>query len=164
MKKVTTTLLLGSLVLTGCTSAKVRSEERERQMQIQMQEPADNGDQLMRRAAMAFSNSPGLNPEQKLRLNEIYTKVYIAASRIRREMGKTKSLLFMTLAKVDYRSAEITDLKSRIVSLDQERLTLMFKALDDVQAVVGKGIEAEKIYRHLEYYEVPGRMRDYDIQ
>lgn len=164
MKKQTTTLLISLLLLAGCTSETKRQEEREREARIQMQAPADTPQDIVRRAALAFSNAPGLNQEQKVRLGEIYARVYIDAVRIRRDIGKTKSLLFSTLAKADYKSTEITELKNRIVELDHERLVLMFKALEDVQQVVGKGIEAEKIYKHFQDYEVPGRMRDYEIE
>lgn len=163
MKKLTTSILV-VLVFAGCTSAPKKQIEREREAQIQMQEPADNPQQLIKRAALAFSNAPNLSAEQKARLNDIYVRVYLDALKIRRDMGKAKSLMFMTLAKMDYRSSEISDLKSRIVELDQKRLVLMFKALEDVQEIVGKGIEAEKIYKHFQDYEIPGSVRDYQIE
>lgn len=162
MKNTIMTGILTALLLTGCSSAQTKQQEREREAQIQRQEPADTPSELAGRAAMAFANAPNLTPEQKLRLSEIYSRVYTEAQKIRREMGKTKSLLFMTLAKADYKSKEIADLKSRIVVLDQERLILMFEALEDVQAVVGQGVEAEKIYKHFREYEQPGRIRDYE--
>ncbi len=68
----------------------------------------------------------------------------------------------MTLAKVDYKDTEIKNLKNKIVHLDQERLNLMFGALDDVRKVVGMGIEAEKIYKHFQDYEMPAHRHIHD--
>lgn len=144
------------LSMISCSSAS-KKEVTELDLKISAQAPADSPDQIMERAALAFSNAEGLTAEQKLRLSSIYKRVYVESMRLRREIGQSKSLLFMTLAKVTYKESEITSLKKQIVSLDQQRLNLMFTALDDVQKVVGKGINAEKIYRHFRDNELPTR-------
>lgn len=164
MKKNIFAIGLGLLGLAsaGCSSAK--KDETQLKQEIQAQAPADSPDQIMQRAAMAFSNAEGLSADQKLRLQAVYSRVYSESMKIRREMGQSKSLLFMTLAKVNYKAAEITSLKKKIITLDQRRLNLMFSALDEVQKIVGKGIEAEKIYKHFEDYEIPNRrIRDVEI-
>lgn len=149
------------LITTACTSQQ-KAEEKQLNQNIQAQKPADTPEQIADRAAMAFSNVEGLTPEQKLKLSNIYKNVYLESMKIRREIGQSKSLLFMTLAKVDYKAKDITNLKKKIVELDQRRLNLMFEALDDVQNVVGRGVEAEKIYKHLEDYEMPRHwIKDY---
>lgn len=142
------------LALSSCVSSQAPAPTQLND-KVAAQAPADSPEQIMERAAAAFSNAPGLSPEQKLKLNAIYVRVYRQSMQIRRELGQSKSLLFMTLAKVDYKNSEITNLKKKIVGLDQQRMTLMFSALDDVQRVIGKGIEAEKIYRHFQDYEIP---------
>jgi hypothetical protein len=136
----------------GCASSE---QERDQRSQIRAQQPADSPQAIMERAGFAFTNAPGLTEEQKMRLGAIYSRVYTDASVIRREMGQAKSLLFMKLASADYNSKEISSLKNRIVKLDQRRLDLMFKALDDVQKIVGRGEAAEKIYKHFQDYEIP---------
>ena len=138
----------------GCASSEL---EREQRAQIRAQQPADSPQQIMERAALAFSNAPGLTPEQKIKLGAIYSQVYTEATTIRREMGQAKSLLFMKLANTNYKNKEILSLKNRIIRLDQRRLDLMFKALEDVQDVVGRGEDAERIYKHFEDYEIPQR-------
>lgn len=151
-------LVLSALILTACATTK--KEEAELALKIKMQEPANTPDQIVHRAAVAFSNADGLTAQQKWMLSDIYSRVYTESMRIRHEMGQSKSLLFMTLAKVDYKSSEIDAIKKKIVELDQKRLKLMFDALDDVQRIVGKGIEAEKIYKHFEDYEMPNHRRE----
>ena len=155
MKLTVLSLLLS---LSSCVSA-TKNESTAMEIQMKAQAPADSPDQIMARAALAFSNAEGLTAEQKLKLNAIYTRVYIESMRIRREIGQGKSLLFMTLAKVNYKDSDIKNIKTKIVGLDQERLNLMFGALDDVQSVVGRGVQAEKIYKHFQDYEIPANMR-----
>lgn len=153
-------LFLILIIVSSCSSAK-KPEVDPMDRAVRHQTPADTPDQIMDRAAFAFSNAQGLTAEQKIVLRGIYTRVYADSMRIRREIGQSKSLLFMTLAKVDYKESEIKNLKNKIVKLDQQRLDIMFTALDDVRSVVGKGIEAEKIYKHFQDYEVPHiRIRD----
>lgn len=158
--KIQTYLIIASILsLTACSSAK-KVNDAELATQAKLQEPADTPDQIMHRAAMAFSNAEGLTAQQKWLLSDIYARVYTESMNIRREMGQNKSLLFMTLAKVDYKKSDITALKNKIIELDQKRLKIMFNALDEVQRIVGHGIEAEKIYKHFQDYEMPNHRRD----
>jgi len=150
------TLIICTLLLNSCSSSQ-KEKDAELSMKVKMQEPADTPDQIMHRAAAAFSNAEGLTAQQKWMLADIYTSVYTQSMQIRRDMGQSKSLLFMTLAKKDYKKSEISELKKKIVALDAKRLEIMFKALDDVQRIVGKGIEAEKIYKHFQDYELPNQ-------
>lgn len=143
----------------GCSTPQ-KSEDEKLTAKIKEQAPADSPQQIAMRAAEAFSNAPGLTAEQKLKLHAIYTRVYSESMTIRRDIGQSKSLLFMTVANADYKSADVTKLKQKIVALDQRRLKLMFDALEEVQGVIGKGIEAEKIYKHLHDFEVPTRFEN----
>lgn len=158
--------VLSLIIVISACSAVQKKQEDNLEKQISNQAPADSPNQIMQRAAMAFSNAEGLSAEQKLKLSGVYSRVYSESMQIRREIGQSKSLLFMTLAKVDYKNSEIKKLKKKIVALDQKRLTLMFAALDEVQIIVGKGIEAEKIYKHFQDYEYPNpnhRVREYQF-
>jgi hypothetical protein len=152
-KKIPVILCCG-LILSSCASEQ-KEKDAELALKVKMQQPADSPDEIVRRAAFAFSNAEGLTAQQKWMLSDIYTKVYTESMQIRREIGQSKSLLFQTLAKVDYKKSEVLDLKKKIVALDQKRLKIMFDALDDVQRIVGKGIEVEKIYKHFKDYEIP---------
>lgn len=156
MKKNLKAICISTLVLTlsGCTSAE-KEQESAMNEKIQNEAPANSSESILQRAANMFANAEGLTADQKQKLSTIYTKTYVESMQIRREMGKSKSLLFSTLSKPEYTTSEITFLKKKIVDLDQKRLNLMFTALDDVQAVVGKGKGTEEFYRHFEKYEMP---------
>ncbi len=155
--KIKQSLILFLLLASAACTSKAVREEALMNSEVKAQPPADTPEKIVGRAAEAFSNVEGLKPEQKAKLSDIYVRVYTDSKLIRREIGQSKSLLFMTLAKPDYKESEITMLKKKIVTLDQKRLNLMFTALDEVQKVVGKGKSAENIYKHFYEYEMPNR-------
>ena len=138
---------------TTTTTSTATKEEQTQAEQIKKQVPADTPQEIAQRAASIFANAPDLTEQQKNKLNEIYTNVYDEAMLIRRDIGQTKSLMYMTLVKSDFRSTEIDSLKKKIVALDKKRLDLMFKALEDVQKIVGRGIDKENTYKQLGSFE-----------
>lgn len=158
MKKLGLIFLGGTIALqlTACGTAS--KEEADLNKKVQAEAPVDNPEAMVERAAQAFANIEGLAPEKKSKLSEIYTRTFTESMNIRKEIGQSKSLLFKTLAQNDYKNKEVNALKKKIVNLDQKRLNLMFKALEDVQAVVGKGADAEKIYEQLQDYDKLNRM------
>lgn len=141
-------ILMAFVALQSC-STKTTKEERQQEVQIRKQEPADTPQEIAERAAAIFANAPDLTEQQKQQLDTIYRNVYDEAMIIRRDIGQTKSLMYMTLVRADYKSTEIENLKKKIVALDKKRLDLMFDALEDVQKVVGRGIDKEKTYKQL---------------
>ena len=150
--------ILPALVLLAACGSAEKKEEAAVNVQVQAQPPADTPEQILARAAQTFSTIEGLEPAKQEKLRETYTRVYTDSMNIRREIGQSKSLLFATLAKPDYKASEISKLKKKIVALDEKRLSLMFKALDDVQTIIGKGPGREELFKRLERYETPGHM------
>lgn len=161
MKLAIRTLAIVSslLLLGGCASTQKVDPVLEKKIEAQV--APENPSQMMYQAAVAFSNAPGLTEPQKAKLTEIYNRVFTESSQIRTDIGKTKSLLFLTLANPNYKPTEVKEMKNRIVALDQKRMTIMFKALDQVQEIVGHGAGTDKIYRHFEDYEFP---RNHELQ
>ena len=151
MIKTTIISLLSILCLASCSSYRVNEEAQAKEVKAEL--PADTPQQMAMRAAEIFSNAPNLSDEQKKQLHTIYTNVYEEAMTIRREIGQNKSWLNKTLVKSDYKSSEVNTLKNKIVALDKKRLNIMFKALKDVQKIVGQGPDKENIYKHLSNYE-----------
>lgn len=148
-------IALTLLGLSACSTANTKAENADLTQKVQMEPPAQTPEEIRNRAAEAFADAPGLTNEQKQKLEAIYQRTYAEALAIRTEIGQSKSLLFKTVAKADYKSNEVDRIKKRIVDLDQKRLNLMFKALADVQAVVGYGADKEEIYERLRDYEYP---------
>ena len=127
-----------------------RMSEEVQAQNIKAQPLADTPEDIALRAAEIFSGSPNLTTEQKDKIHTIYTNVYDESMSIRREIGQSKSLLYETLVKPDYKSTEINSLKKRIVGLDKKRLDIMYKALDDVQKIIAQGAtDKERMYKQL---------------
>lgn len=147
-------LLLTILLVTSCNSAS-KKQEAEVAQEVSQQQPANTPEQIADRASEAFSKAEGLTELQRQKLIAIYMDTYAQAMEIRTEMGKSKALLFMKAADVNYKSNEIEILKNKIVDLDQKRLNLMFKALTKVQNVVGYGKDREQIYKRFYDFEIP---------
>lgn len=167
MKTTTRFALLSLVILTGaagCASkpgaeskavATPKTEEQILDAKVQAEPSANTPDEIADRGAFDFITAPGLSREQKQKVMAIYVRVYKQAMDIRSEIGKSKSLLFKTVASQDFDSKDVQRLKDRIVKLDQKRLEIMFKALEDVQDIVGYGTDKEEIYKHFRDYEYP---------
>lgn len=149
-------LFLSLLALASCSTTGSK-EDRELNAKVKSQQSADSPQEIAARAAEAFSAAPGLSADQKMKLHSIYTRVYVESMQIRREIGQSKSLLFMYLANPDYKASEMNRLKKKIMNLDQKRLNIMFEAFDDVQKIVGRGVETDKIYQHFLDHEYPSK-------
>lgn len=150
-------LLISLIALAGCKSSE-KAEQQTLPDKIQSEKPADTPEKIAERAAQTFINAPSLSDDQKQKIMQIYVRVYNDARKVREDIGKSKSLMFKMIATKDYDSKEVNDLKNHIVGLDQKRLLIMFKALEDVKKVVGSGKEKEEIFKHFYDYEYPGKM------
>jgi hypothetical protein len=137
------------------STAIVRSETTLLDKKIQIQRPANTPEEIRDRAAETFSNASGLTPDQKLRIKKVYLKTYDSAKDIGMKIGKSKSLLFMTIAEKNYSAKNVEEIKSRIVELDNNRLKIMFSALEEVQTIVGQGNDRLELYKHFFDFEEP---------
>ena len=145
------TLVVATLTLISCENVakKNQQEQLEQQKMVRDMPTVETPEDIVMQAASIFEGSPDLSDEQKNQLHDIYTGVYDESMAIRREIGDNKTLLYMTLVKKDYKSSEINKLTKKIVALDKKRLNIMFKALKDVQKIVGRGAAKESLYKQL---------------
>lgn len=142
-------LMVTGLTLGGCATAV----EKEVETKVAAEAPATQPGELAAKGFETWATSTSLNADQKSRLATIHSSTAREAMRIRGEITKTKSALFKELAKGNYEAKTINTLKTKIVKLDQERLDVMFKALDSVEKAIGRGEDAQKYYRFLEVME-----------
>ena len=151
--------ILLALLFTACTSGKPRPEVQlpaELEQRMASSGPGDNGSNaIARRAAEDFIGMKGISPDQRAKLMGIYIATYDQALKIHNEISLSKFKLFDLISSTSYSSAAVDNLKQKIVDLDQKRLVVMFKALSDVQDVVGYGKGKAPIYKHFYDYEHP---------
>lgn len=140
-------------------SASNPASASELDQRIAAEPPANSPEEIADRGAFDFVSAPGLSSEQKQKIMVIYSRTYQEAMAIRSEIGKAKSLLFKTVATKAFASGDVERLKARIVELDKKRLDVMFKALEDVQKVIGTGKDKEEIYKHFHDNEYPKHQR-----
>jgi hypothetical protein len=156
----TSIALIAFLGIVGCASQPSNDQKSEAKLveKIKAEAPADTPEAIADRGAQSFINAPGLTPDQKQRIMAVYVRTYNDAIQIRKDIGQSKSLLFKTIATKKIGSKEVESLRKHIVDLDHKRLEVMFKALKDVQEIVGTGDEKEEIYKHFYDFEYPGKM------
>ena len=159
---------LSLILLTGALACCAEKPTQQKQNIPQVQKtptleakiaaepPANDPTSIGERAGEAFINAKGLTDDQRKKLMGVYLHTYQQAMAIRLEIGKSKSLLFKTVSSSAYDSKEVVALTNKIVELDHKRLVLMFKALADVQAIVGYGKDKGEFYRHFYDNEYPG--------
>ena len=143
-----------SVTLIGCSTTANKAAEATLNEKIKAQPVPETPDQIAARAAETFSSAPGLTEEQRQKVMAIYSHTFAESMNLRKEIGQSKELLFSTVADPNYKSDDIKRLKKRISDLDKKRLAMMFKALDDVQTVVGPGADRKNIYQRLDEFEI----------
>lgn len=152
-------MLKQKLILTCCVflfaACATQKTDSQLEAKIKAEPPASTAEEIAERGAQTFINAPGLSADQRIKMLEVYNRTYNDAMAIRQDIGQSKSLLFKLAANKDVKSKEVGALKKRIVDLDQKRLKIMFKALADVQGIVGTGEGKEEIYKHLYDFEYP---------
>lgn len=116
-------------------------------------ETSRDSDLKTQKIADFFLKTPKLTAQQKEKLIEIASRTETEARIIRSEIEESKILLFQTLAQVDYESKDIEVIRKKLVALDQKRLEQMFKALSQVQQIVGFGKDREDFYKKLQEQE-----------
>lgn len=146
-------LALTSMVFAGCSTGTVSPKL---EAQIHEQPPLETTEMISNESIKTFTMSPELTLDQKERLKNIYLKISAEFTSTKTEIGQTKSLLFKMITDKNSSAKEMNQLKKKIVYLDKKRRSQMFKALDEVQKVVGFGKESEEAYRQFKELEFPG--------
>ncbi|KYG67986.1 hypothetical protein AZI87_01570 [Bdellovibrio bacteriovorus] len=148
-------LMTSILICVGCQTMPSYNEA-ELDRKIQEEKPANTPEDIVQRAADVFSSAPNLTEDQRIRLNRLYLKTYADSMQIRKEIGQMKSLLFKEAAIKKFKTGDVNQLTQRIVAADNRRLNIMFKALEEMQSIVGYGEDKQELYEYLRNYEIPG--------
>lgn len=138
-------------LLNACSGVDKRVEDR-----TAKETPAQERGALMARGFDTWAGSAQIDVDQKSKLWTLHSSTAREAFRIRDEITKAKSAMFKELANGGSDKEMINGLKNKIVKLDQERMDIMFKALDSVQRILGNGRESKEYYLYLEELETRG--------
>lgn len=152
------TLIFAISIISACSSHETRPEVQlptEIEQKMASSPGVGGTNAIARRAAEDFIGMKGITPDQRAKLIAIYLSTYDQALKIQSDISLSKFRLFDLISSTSYSSASVENLKQKIVDLDQKRLIIMFKALADVQDVVGYGKDKAPIYKHFYDYEHP---------
>jgi len=129
-------IALAALLFTGC--AHDPSVDRKVENELAAEPPVSTGRQLAAESRDLINTSSELTPEQKERLLTLHTRMAGEARETREEEGRLKMVLFRTVLDPSSREAEITNLKTRILALDQKKTERMLSALSEVREILGR--------------------------
>ena len=71
-------MLILTIMMVACASNKT-SQNPELDQRVKAEPTANSPEAIAHRAGQVFSSAPGLSPEQKMKLSDIYTNVYLEA-------------------------------------------------------------------------------------
>jgi hypothetical protein len=124
-----------TLVLSGCTHSKAITESVDQQVAAEPEVPPGTSAALASRKVIAESLQ--ITSQQKVTLLDIHGKMAEDVAAIRGEMAKLQVMLFRKVLEPNPEEAEITNIRSRLMSLDRKRTNRILSALDEAQQVIG---------------------------
>lgn len=126
-------ILLFGLSLGACAHRQVEDEVN-REVAAQPSRPMDGG---VAYKGLEAIESSRLSDDQKNQFRELQTRMMVETAQNRDDTSKLKGVLFETLASPQYDRSKVEEIKRRLVKLNQARMENMFRALEEVQKIVG---------------------------
>ena len=138
-------LVLIPTIYTSCSHTKV---DREIDAKASHETATPMGAPLAAKGYDIIQSAPNLSAEQKQKLLGLHQKMAGDMTSLREEESKLKSVLFRSIIEPKFNNKEVERIKSRLISLDQKKMNMMFSALKETKKILGRAaIEDEKIYR-----------------
>lgn len=109
--------------------------------------------ELNQRAETVIKTSPELNEDQRTKLMDLHNKTLTKSTSLREESLKLRDILLTDLTSQDYNAREVSLIKTRLKKIEDERLSLLFKAVDDANTILGHKVSSNK--RILEVFDDP---------
>lgn len=152
MKKNILVTVLFAMALSSCaTEAEKKVEQK-----LNQEAPVANTQELRKSATMAIETTPGLTDQQRSQLKSLSEKTRAQMDQYRAESLKAQGLLVKEVLSEKSSNTEISVLKKKIKEIENNRLTLLFKTVDEAKNVLGKKStpEHQRIIHELFYTPV----------
>ncbi len=134
--------------LAGCAHQK--SVDRKVDQELQSQPPVSMGGQMAAESRELITESVNLTQGQKDKLLQLHAKMAGEVAALREEEGKLKMVFFKTLLDPKSEEAEISNIKKRILDLDQKKTKRMLSALEEAREILGRqNPDRDRMYRAL---------------
>ena len=112
---------------------------------------------LYDKAGDLIKNSPDLTAEQRNQLTDLHNKTHDELFKLQEQSLKLRDLLITDMVQPNYSVDEITQIKKRLKKVEQNRLNVVFNAVDKASVILGRSHGNYDIMRSLD--EVPDRSR-----
>jgi hypothetical protein len=114
---------------------------------------------LNTQASQIIQSATDLNTEQKEKLKSLRTTTQSKISEISLQTLKLRSILIKDLVETQYDEDEVDLIKERIHNLDRERTTVLFKAIEQANEIVGRQAQSRAAIMHDFWLEDMDRVR-----
>ena len=131
-------LMLG---LMGCSTVSTNQKVDD---ELAKQPTVTSVDQFRTEVGAAVKPSSNLSADQKEKLAGLQRRVQTNLDRIRNDSWKLRALLVKDLVGSDYDSDKIDNIKFRIKTLEEERLTTIFGAINEANTILGRDSEVKR--------------------
>jgi hypothetical protein len=127
--------LMSSMALQGCAHRELSSKiDREVSQESAIKSHSD----LRSETSQLIDSSPNLTAEQRLQLSALAKSVRTRSDLLWSESLKLRSVLIKDLLAADYDEDEVELIKRRIKSVESQRLSVTFDAIEKAKLILGK--------------------------
>lgn len=137
--------VLIAMALSGCAT----TSEKKIDVEMREQKPVYSQKELRMRGHDMILKNKNLTQEQRQEVMELYGRTAAKMGEIRGKMSKLKVLLFRRLLDKQEHLDEVEEIKARLMSLNEQKMTLMLDALDSARKVLGKNEATRKLMDHM---------------
>lgn len=127
--------LVGALsLLTSCSHGALNKQLDEK---ISEESAIKTRSDLQAETADLFEKAPGLSAVQRVQLVALRNNTRSESDRLRLESLKLRSVLVKDLISEKYNEAEVELIKKRIKANEQQRLSVLFGAVEKANTILG---------------------------
>jgi hypothetical protein len=129
--KIPVALLFASLAITGCAGQKALDAKVAKEPAVQ------NSAELHLKADRLLQEDKSITPEQRQKIQELRASVQPQLAEIGQHELRLRTVLLEELMSPNYSIDEVALIKKRLKKLEDRRLALTFKLVDDTTSILG---------------------------
>ena len=135
--------ILAFLILSaGIVSCSLnQKDDLDREVALQPVRPMHGG---VAAKGLEAIDSSALSASQKAKLKEIHSRMVAETFENQEQTSRLKAVLFETITKQPYDAKKIDAIKKRLLVLNDDKINGMFRALNEVEKVLGQAKPDQK--------------------
>lgn len=122
------------LLMAGC------AHKADKKLDEQLAQTPDvkNRAELREKTEDKIENDASLSADQKTKLIQLRDSTRAENDKLQKESLKLRSLLVDKLLTTDYKQSDVDAIKKRMKDIENERLSLTFKNIDEANKILGR--------------------------